>query len=656
MTYEKFLEINEPLAAGVFEEANRSRFYRKALGLRRYYERAPLPDYLGGKLYPGGPRCRKSSVRPWHANGLEIGPDLVEKAGSDAVNELRSNFFGIPSYVPIEHTVAGNMYTHSMPNYKRIAAEGLDSYVPRIEKIADVEIREGLLHLVEGLRTYCNRIVDYLTEQNAYPELIEALKKVPFRPAESIYEALVCHNFVFYLDSCDNAGCLASDLMPYYKGEDITDLLREFFVNIDKTDGYSMSLGVDYNPLTIQCLNAVKGLRRPMTELFINENCPDEVWNAALDAVRTNGGQPAFYNYDKLIKGLGKHFPEINEEDLDRFCGGGCTETMLEGLCRVGSLDAGIHLLLIFRQVLVEKLAECDTFEAFYERFMQEVVHTVDEVTDGISRSQEARQRLNPLPMRTLLIDDCIDKGADFNADGARYTWSIVSFAGISNVVDSLLAVDDIIYKNKKMSAAELIEKLEANDEEFILSLRRLPTRHGIDNSTASAMAKRVSADVYSTLDGRKPYQGMGFIPASIMFNTAANAGKSIGATPDGRLAGDPIAESLGAIFAKDTKGATSLLSSVASMDLSKALGTPVVNLTVNSEFSNDILRSLIQSYLDMGGIHLQITCTSKQMLEEAYADPSKHPNLVIRVGGYSEYFRNLGDDLKQLVMSRMIH
>ena len=206
------------------------------------------------------------------------------------------------------------------------------------------------------------------------------------------------------------------------------------------------------------------------------------------------------------------------------------------------------------------------------------------------------------------------------------------------------------------MTSAELIEKLEANDEEFILSLRRLPTRHGIDNSTASAMAKRVSADVYSTLDGRKPYQGMGFIPASIMFNTAANAGKNIGATPDGRLSGDPIAESLGAILAKDTEGATALLSSVASMELYRALGVPVVNLTVNSEFSNDILRSLIQSYLDMGGIHLQITCTSKQMLEEAYADPSKHPNLVIRVGGYSEYFRNLGDDLKQLVMSRMIH
>ena len=169
-------------------------------------------------------------------------------------------------------------------------------------------------------------------------------------------------------------------------------------------------------------------------------------------------------------------------------------------------------------------------------------------------------------------------------------------------------------------------------------------------------MVRRVTADVYSTLDGRKPHFGLGFLPASIMFNTAANAGKNIGATPDGRLSGEPIAESLGAILSKDTEGATALLSSVASMKLDKALGVPVLNLTVNAEFDNAVLKSLIKSYMDMGGIHLQITCTSKQMLEEAYADPSRHPNLVIRVGGYSEYFRNLGDDLKRLVMSRMIH
>lgn len=654
--YKEFLAAGEPLAAGLYENTERGLFYRKALGLRRYCESAPLPDYDGGRLYPSGACRYKTAVRPTYQNGFAVDPWLEGKVAPEHIKRLKGEFFGIPSFVPAEHTVGGNMYTHSMPNYKRIAADGLDSYVPRIEKIEDNDIREGLLHLVEGLRTYCGRIVTYLTEQNAYPELIKALGKVPFKPAESIYEALVCHNFLYYLDSCDNVGCLASDLMPYYKGEDISDLLREFFVNVDATGGYSMSLGVDYNPLTVQCLNAAKGLRRPMAELLVNQNTPDEVWDAALDTVRTNGGQPAFYNYNKLIKGLGKRFPEIRPEDLDRFCGGGCTETMLEGLCNVGSLDAGIHLLLIFRRVIVEQLTDCGSLEELYGRFMKEVVRTVDEVTDGITRSQELRSRRNPLPMRTLLVDDCIDNGTDFNNGGARYMWSIVSFAGIANVADSLIVIEDLVYKSKSVTPEELIEKLESNDKGFILGLRKHPCRHGIDDSRANAMVRRVTADVYSALEGRKPHFGLGFLPASIMFNTAANAGKKIGATPDGRLSGEPIAESLGAILSKDTEGATALLSSVASMELGKALGVPVVNLTVNAAFDNAVLKSLIKSYMDMGGIHLQITCTSKQMLEEAYADPSRHPNLVIRVGGYSEYFRNLGDELKRLVMSRMIH
>ena len=169
-------------------------------------------------------------------------------------------------------------------------------------------------------------------------------------------------------------------------------------------------------------------------------------------------------------------------------------------------------------------------------------------------------------------------------------------------------------------------------------------------------MASRISGEIFSLLDDKMPHFGLGFLPASIQFSTAADAGKRIGATPDGRCAGAPLCESLGAISGKDVKGTTALLSSVTSLALDKALGIPVVNLTVNPAFDNGILRSLIESYMDMGGLHLQLTCTSREMLEEAMADPDRHRNLVIRVGGYSEYFHRLSDDLKKLVLSRTIH
>jgi len=649
-------EIGEYLGAGLYEEPERGPFYRRALALRRFYEKAPLPKYRGGRLYPSGTYDCPLAIKPCSIGGFGIDKAKLDALLPGACDKIREEFGILKSTVPAPHTVAGNMYTHSMPHYKRIAAEGLDSYIPRIEKIADAELREGLLHVVEGIREYLRRIRDYLIASGADEKLIEALSQVPMKPARNIYEALVCHNFVFYLDLCDNEGCLASDLMPYYKGEDITELLREFYKNVNDTGAYSMSLGVDYSPLTVQCLNAARGMRRPMIELFINESCPDEVWNAALDVLRTNGGQPAFYNYNVLVKGLGKRFPEIKEEDLERFCGGGCTETMLEGLCCVGSLDAGINLALILTEVMNEYLTKSADFEEFYAHYIDAVSKVVDDVTREIANTQNIRRKIRAVPIRTLLVDDCIDKGKEFYDGGARYAWSIINFAGMINVLDSMLVIKDYIFESKSMTAAEMLGLLSENNEEFLTRASRHKSRHGIDDSRANALAARLSFDVYSLLDGKKPAVGLGFLPSAIQFSCAASSGKNVSATPDGRKSGAPLCESLGAVSGKDTEGPTAMLSSVTSLALYKALGTPVTNMTVNPEFSNEVLKNLIKSYIDMGGVHLQLTCASKKMLEEAYADPSKHRELVIRVGGYSEYFCRLDDDLKRLVMARMIH
>jgi len=128
-----------------------------------------------------------------------------------------------------------------------------------------------------------------------------------------------------------------------------------------------------------------------------------------------------------------------------------------------------------------------------------------------------------------------------------------------------------------------------------------------------------------------------------------------VGCTPDGRAAGAPLADSLGAIFGKDTKGPTALLNSVAALDLQRALGVPVLNFNVTPSFHNDVLRALILGYMEQGGIQMQITCVSRELLEEAYRQPELHKNLVVRVGGYSEYFYRLSDELKRMVIERTI-
>ena len=556
---EQFLNIGEFGAAGAFEEPERSLFYRKALGLRRFYENCELAPYNGELLYPSGVQPFNGALNPHYMFGFGVNYSAVTDENRELVNKYLEVFDKYKTTVPAEHSVAGNMYMHSMPNYERILKEGLSSYIPRIEKISDVDMRDGLLHLVKGIEAYINRCVSFLESAGANSVLINALKKVPMFPAENIYEAVIALNFILYLDNCDNLGPLASVLLPYYKGENIVEYLKNLYDNLDVCCGYSMSLHTDYNPLTLQCLEASKGKRRPMIELFVDKNTPDEIWQKAFEVIRSTNGQPAFYNPEALLGGLKSKFPEISADNLKKFCGGGCTEAMIAGLSSVGSLDAGINLLLILEQTIYSSLKFCRSFEEFYKSYINNVQAVVDTVTREISNSQKNRALYNPLPMRTLLIDDCIDKGLDYNNGGARYRWSIINFAGMINVIDSLLVIRDFIFEDKALTADELINGLKTVDKEFLNKAKGHKIAFGTDNDDANTFSNRLSTEIFAMLDDKVPYSGGGFIPASIQFQSQADAGKNIGATPDGREAGAPLCDSLAAIFGKDVKGPTAL-------------------------------------------------------------------------------------------------
>ena len=96
-------------------------------------------------------------------------------------------------------------------------------------------------------------------------------------------------------------------------------------------------------------------------------------------------------------------------------------------------------------------------------------------------------------------------------------------------------------------------------------------------------------------------------------------------------------------------------MKSVTSIDLNRAVGVPVLNFNIDEKWNNDILKALILSYMEMGGIQMQITCISKELLQEAYKKPDEHKNLVVRVGGYSEYFCRLTDELRKMILDRTI-
>lgn len=515
-------------------------------------------------------------------------------------------------------------------------------------------MRDGLLEVIAGLKNYHRRCLDELRRSKASEKLICAMEQVPFQPARSIYEAIVCWNFILYLDGTDNIGWIDNGLLPYYKGENVEAELRELFENIGINDGWSCSLGPVYTDLTRQCLRALKGLFRPMAELRVTPDMPEDLWELAIDTVYSGGGQPAFYNEPLVQKMLSNACPTVAKSDILRFSGAGCTEPNLAGLSNVGGIDANINLALILEHYLDEALPTAANFADFYNGYCTRVKEQVQLMIADVTRNHKNRAEHLPHPMRSLLIDDCIDKGLDYNNGGARFNAALTAESGMINVIDSLEVVRELIFEQKVFEKKDFLERLHREDA-LLHSYIQQCQHFGTDNERTNQLAEAFSEMFYSCFQDAKCYRGGIFLPSSHQFNRYGKEGKKVGPTPDGRKAGSPLCDSVAPIGGKATEGPTAALLSSAHLAQEKILGIPVYNLTIHKKYPKNVLRALIQGYFANGGVQLQITMVSKEELEDAMIHPEAHNDLVVRVGGYSEYFNRLTPELKQAVYQRTI-
>lgn len=651
----RLLEAGEFYASGYTEDCDRSRFYRTAKAMLRYREHCSLPKYNGELLYPNG-KCiiDKMFVYPEYAFTHHFDYESYDEYDRELAEYCQNN-------IPMWHTVReepqngpiyGGVYTHASVNYFRIMNEGLDSYRERILKCEDKDFREGCLLVLEGIEIYRRRCIEYLRSVSADEKLIASLEKIPFKKADTLYEALIGWNFIYYIDLCDNIGSFDRELDHWYNGEDVVDVLRNFYRNVDANDGWSLRVGPEIYPITYQILEASRGIRRPSVELCIDGDVPEDIRLLSSDLIKSGSSNPCFYNYPIYQKALHERFPNIPQCDLDKFAGGGCTETMLTGISRVGSIDGSVNTAYVFCEYMNECLAEKDTFEDFYEGLIERITKYANMLFESINDSYKYASEYMPNPVRTVLIDDCIDNGKDYNAGGARWNWSTVNFSGTVNVIESLLAIREIIYEKKEMTAKEFLERLNAEEEFFYKRLKKC-LHYGVNDKCADSLATDFLKRVYSTTDGKKSYFGDGFVSSSIQFITYVRRGENVGPTPDGRKKGEPLCDSLAPIFGNDTKSVTSTLGSVSSLDLKLALGTPVVNLRLSKKYSDEMLFPLIRGFFENGGMMLQINCISREELEDAMVNPDKHRNLLVRTGGYTEYFVNLSPKEQRTIIAR---
>lgn len=461
------IAIGEPFAAGFLELENASieRIFCRAY--RRYYETCPLFYEDAKTLFPTGCTTpHEWAVRPQYMSQYEVDWEMLEAKSPQAAAVFRS-------FAQKYHYGAG--WHHAILHYRRILSEGVERYEQRVQALSPSDFREALLDVLCGIHTYHSRAVQYLAQVHAPAKLLDALQIVPFHPAATAYEAMVCLNFMLSLDGWDNMGRIDALLAPYHQGEDLRPELRRMMQSIQDNGMWSMTIGPEYNDITRQVLEASSGLSRPSIQLRVLPDMPQDLWDLAMRRVKEGGCQPAFLNEPFIQARLRDRFPNISPEEVFEFVCCGCSETHFAGLCFSGATDGKLHTLKVFEETMLQDLPRCADFETFYSCFIQRMHTAQDELMASINHAYNLRAQRCFAPIRTLFMDDCIDNQKGFFQGGARYTYGCPVDAGMPNTIDSLLAVKHLVYDTRRLTAEDFIQALQERSPHFSAVAENLP-------------------------------------------------------------------------------------------------------------------------------------------------------------------------------------
>ncbi|MGD8922443.1 MAG: pyruvate formate lyase family protein, partial [Candidatus Zixiibacteriota bacterium] len=268
-----------------------------------------------------------------------------------------------------------------------------------------------------------------------------------------------------------------------------------------------------------------------------------------------------------------------------------------------------------------------------------------------------------PAPFMSLLIDDCIANGKDYNDGGARYNTSYIQGVGLGTITDSMTAIKYHVFDKRDMAMTELLAAIKsdfAGCETIHNSLWNQTPKYGNDDDYADSVMRKIFDTYFDLIDGRPNTRGGHFRINLLPTTCHIYFGSVVGATPDGRRCGEPLSEGISPVQGADQKGPTAVLNSAAKIDHLRTGGT-----LLNQKFTPELLEdeavlkkigALVRSYFTMDGHHIQFNVIKAETLRKAQEEPEKYRDLIVRVAGYSDYFVDLGRTLQDEIIRRTEH
>jgi formate C-acetyltransferase len=452
------------------------------------------------------------------------------------------------------------------------------------------------------------------------------------------------------------------------------------------TIGGQTTEGADaVNPLSFLILRSVAQTRLPQPNLTVryHRQISEPFMKECIEVVRLGFGMPAF-NSDEIII---PSFIEkgVKKEDACNYSAIGCVEVAAPG--KWGYRCTGMSFLNFPKSLLIalndgvdveSGIRVCEgaghfvTMQSFGEvmaaweviirEFTRQCV-IIDSVADTVLERDTADI------LCSALCDDCIERGLNLKEGGAVYDFISDLQVGIANLADSLAAIKKCVFEDRAMTPAELWDALQHNfvgaKNESIRSLLLAAPKYGNDDDYADLLVRQ-AYDVYidemkkyrNTRYGRGPIGGVYYAgTSSISANVPQGAGTP--ATPDGRKAGEPLAEGCSPSHAMDKHGPTAVFKSVSKLPIKEITGGVLLNQKVTpamleTEENRAKLLSLLRAFFNrLGGFHVQFNVVSRETLLDAQARPEKHRDLIVRVAGYSAFFNALSRQTQNDIIER---
>ena len=416
-------------------------------------------------------------------------------------------------------------------------------------------------------------------------------------------------------------------------------------------------------------------LVQPSPNIQVSRVTPEHFLRQACRVIRKGYGYPAVFNADGVVTQLLRKGKTV--EDAREGGTSGCVETgafgkeayILTGYFNLPKiLELTLHDGLNPRsgRQLGPHTGDPRAFAGFDELFRAweiQLQHLVDVKVQGNHRIEQLYAHDMPAPFLSLITSDCIERGLDYNAGGARYNTSYIQGVGIGTLTDSLAALKTHVFDDRTVSMADLLNGLAADyDGQEVLRqrLRNQSPKWGNDDPAADDLMQAAFEAFIRTVDGRPNGRGGTYGVDMLPTTSHVYFGSVTGATPDGRAAGAPLSEGISPSQGMDRLGPTAVIRSMAKMDQAQTCGT-----LLNMKFSPSLLEGedgieklaqLIRTYFRLGGHHVQFNVVSATTLREAQATPDGYRDLIVRVAGYSDYFCDLSRALQDEIIARTEH